>query len=658
MGFLAPAFLLGLAAIALPLWLHRLETESADRRPFSSAMLLERAEQRVHVRRRLRYFALLALRILLLALIAIAFAKPFLATPAEPAAIAASGSHLVVVDTSASMQRGSAADSSRSLANQALDDVPAGALVQVFAAASGLVPVTEPLIDRGTHRDAIRALEPVPARLDFGAAMARLDRVASTLPAPVTVHLVSDFQRSAMPARFADLAVPRVARLVTHRVEPAPAGNVGITALRENPDGVEVDLAGRGPAEVELSLNGSVVGRRTRAAGGPATIRFDAVGGDSGDNRLVARLAGTDDYAWDDRRYRVVERLEPEPVPVITSDEQGLPFVYLSTALAAGQATGFEARALPANDFDPRVLSRYRFAIVDDIGIIEAALEPALVAWVEAGGRLLAFAGQRAGGVDRLPVTAHRVAPAATRARATPLLSVGRYDASHPVLRETEGWNAVQFTSVLPVEARTGDDVVAVLEDDAPLIVESALGGGRVLLVTGGLDNRGNDLPVRPVFVGFVLATARFMSGTSGLAKSYTTGESLAAGAAVGQVLDPAGNEMLSLGAASDARRIALNDPGFYEVYTPDTDYLVAANVDRREADFEVVDAGVLADWTALYGAAAGSDSAGIAAVLPRQAIDLWPLALLLLVASVIGESLVANSLLGTGPGPGRGETA
>ena len=59
--------------MALPFWLHRLQTESSDRKPFSSAMLLETSEQRIHVRKKLRYFTLLALRVLCLALLAFAF---------------------------------------------------------------------------------------------------------------------------------------------------------------------------------------------------------------------------------------------------------------------------------------------------------------------------------------------------------------------------------------------------------------------------------------------------------------------------------------------------------------------------------------------------------------------------------------------------------
>src|SRR6185437_9779203 len=67
MTLLAPLFLAGLAAIALPLWLHLRREPRRSARPFSSAMLLRGAPQPLRVRRRWRERLLLALRVLLLA---------------------------------------------------------------------------------------------------------------------------------------------------------------------------------------------------------------------------------------------------------------------------------------------------------------------------------------------------------------------------------------------------------------------------------------------------------------------------------------------------------------------------------------------------------------------------------------------------------------
>ena len=78
MGFLAPWFLIGAAAVALPLYLHLLRRHTTTLQPFSSLMFFERRTQSSIRHRRLRYLLLLSLRIFLLVLLALAFANPYL----------------------------------------------------------------------------------------------------------------------------------------------------------------------------------------------------------------------------------------------------------------------------------------------------------------------------------------------------------------------------------------------------------------------------------------------------------------------------------------------------------------------------------------------------------------------------------------------------
>ena len=77
MGFLAPWFLAGLAAVGLPIWLHLLKQHKTTPLPFSSLMFFERRTQSSIKHRRLRYLLLFALRTALVALLALAFARPF-----------------------------------------------------------------------------------------------------------------------------------------------------------------------------------------------------------------------------------------------------------------------------------------------------------------------------------------------------------------------------------------------------------------------------------------------------------------------------------------------------------------------------------------------------------------------------------------------------
>ncbi len=77
MGFLAPWFLIGALAVGLPLWLHLLRQYKRTPQPFSSLMFFERRVQSSVKHRRLRYIALLCLRMLLILLLTLAFANPF-----------------------------------------------------------------------------------------------------------------------------------------------------------------------------------------------------------------------------------------------------------------------------------------------------------------------------------------------------------------------------------------------------------------------------------------------------------------------------------------------------------------------------------------------------------------------------------------------------
>src|SRR5689334_3738860 len=106
MNFLAPAFLAGLAAIAVPVIIHLIHRERRVVVEFPSLMFLQRIPYRSVRRQKLRHLLLLALRCAALALLVMAFARPFFAR--HTAAVTTSGAKEVVVllDRSASMAYG------------------------------------------------------------------------------------------------------------------------------------------------------------------------------------------------------------------------------------------------------------------------------------------------------------------------------------------------------------------------------------------------------------------------------------------------------------------------------------------------------------------------------------------------------------------------
>ena len=103
MSFLFPLYLIGLAAVSAPIVLHMIRRRSQKRTVFSSLMFLQPTLPRLQRRKRVENLLLLLLRCAALVLLAAAFARPFLAGPAPTQP---TGRRIVILlDTSASMQR-------------------------------------------------------------------------------------------------------------------------------------------------------------------------------------------------------------------------------------------------------------------------------------------------------------------------------------------------------------------------------------------------------------------------------------------------------------------------------------------------------------------------------------------------------------------------
>ena len=107
MSLLTPLFLVALAGLAIPVLLHLIQKERKNVVQFPSLMFLRRIPYQSVQRRRIRHWLLLAMRLAALALIVLAFARPFFRRQ-DVGAAAASGARevVVLVDRSYSMEYG------------------------------------------------------------------------------------------------------------------------------------------------------------------------------------------------------------------------------------------------------------------------------------------------------------------------------------------------------------------------------------------------------------------------------------------------------------------------------------------------------------------------------------------------------------------------
>jgi hypothetical protein len=650
MSLLAPAFLLGLLAVGLPWWLHRLSSDNPNKQKFSSLMFLEPGEPRRVLAKKVQYLLLLALRIGVLALLALAFAEPAIWRTPQAAGAEGARLHLIVLDGSASMGYGDRWQRARAAANDVLDAlgnddraqlVLAGRVFEVLGPATG---------DVAALRQTLNTVEPGVFRLEYGQLMRSIDGVLRTAQLPVVLDLVTDVQASGLPARFGELAPRRPAEVVIHDVADGPAANWTVDGFAASALSGELTANVRSFAAeaatrtLTLTQNGRAVAEQTVAvaAGGRAQATFAALDLASGPNRVEVALTPGDELAADDRRYLAIKRPEPRSVLLVAPDVEGRGALFTSAALETLTTLALTPTVRTSPLGDPP-LATYSFVVVTDAGLLDASQTTALQDYVESGGRVLLAAGPRSAGLAVVPITGQAL-------RSNPQMgargnvSIGEVDATHPALRGVEELRAASFSRYIDVAPAAEDRVLMRLADGTPLLLERPLGAGRVLLFTSSLDREWNDLPVQPAFVPLMAGVANHLLGGAGFTSEADLGSTLAVralGLQGGQIFDPRGAAALGLGAGSDD--VLLDQVGFYEVVGGGTTEVVAVNFDPRESDLAPLDAATLERWRGLGTRAADQTQAVAAATEPTVPSSLGPWLVIFLLMLVVVESVVGN---------------
>jgi hypothetical protein len=668
MGLLAPWFLAGAAALAVPLYLHLLRRHTTNPQPFSSLMFFEQRTQSSIKHRRLRYLLLLALRLSLLALLVLAFAGPFINRPAVSAAN--DKLLMLVVDNSFSMRAGSRlADAKREAASVLASRNPAER-AQVMVLGSQLQVLTQPTQDAATLSAAVESIEPGDARGNFGELARALRSTTESMPAPIELHFFSDMQKSDMPANFADAVLPANVLLVLHPVVKSGLPNWAVESV--NAPGqvwdvkkarVQAVIAGYGtPAAtrtVSLVVNGKTAATRSVEvpAAGRATVEFDSLDVPHGFSRCEVRIDSADALPDDDVSRFAVERSDPQKVLFLHESGDTRSPLYFGAALAAAAESAFTMESIPVAQAANVRPSDYAFVVLSDVVSLPASLENDLAQYVRAGGSVLVAAGTSEGGRQRIPVFDANVRNALYYTSAGGLAqTVGDADPSYAPIGKADRWSGVKFYYAVKVDD-AGSRVVARLTDQTPLLLEKQVGEGRVLLLASGLDNLTNDFPLHPDFVPFVEQTAFYLSGTarrsgSRLVDSFIDLRTSKEQAVSVEVTDPEGRRPLSLKEATSAQTYQVTQAGFYELRLANgRQDVIGVNPDRRESDLDVLPPDVLALWTGKNGAEPADATVAATASGPSEdkskPYGLWWYVMLLALAAALAESWVASRYLG-----------
>ncbi len=616
MGFLSPLFLAGLAAIAVPVLLHLFRRETAPEVPFAPVRYLRPTRIERQERRRIQDWWLLLLRALALAVLAFAFARPYVveALPEQTPVV-------IAIDTSYSMSPPETLAAARAAATEVLDDLPAGTPVALVTFDDRASVAAELTSDHGGVRALIASVTPGYGGTRYAAAIEAARAAIGERAGRAVV--VTDMQARGWSRGTATLPDDV-------DVEVVPVGvrvdNVLVRELTVQPDGARavVSNAGAQPVRVEARLerDGQAIGRATREL--PAGISADVTfAGPLEPGPYSVVVDDPTGFAADDVRHVLSGAAAPTGIRLLVGVETDRSLGYfLERAYAALGADDARRYAVETSVGDAALRAEALREAEVNVWLAATGIDrrqvSALEDYVRAGGRLIVACG---------PSLDARVADVVTRplgiglaptseARPETPGGVLANDPRHPMLaalgEARVALGRVHVARGCQMEAAAPASVVATFSSGRPAIAEARLGEGRLLVLATDLARQWNDLPVQPAFLPLV-------------------------GEMTAHLLGPRGRGVRTVG---DVTVAEYQRPGIWPIGAGGTP--VAVNVDVAESD-QARQAPEEFVASIVRQPRDGTRVEAVQAARAEQGQGLWRYGLMLLGATLIVEGVIAR---------------
>lgn len=715
MTFLNIALLGGALAFNIPLIIHLLNKSRYKRVDWGAMFLLEQVVRQNRKRVRLEQIIMLLVRCAIPVLLALAMAQPIL-NGWQQLVGSSPGSAVVMLDSSYSMQARdtdaqgqSRFDLAREQTRSLLNTMPEGSQGQVVRVGGGFDAVTQtltPELDRVGNKldnlEADRAIADGPAALREG---------VGTLGEANTVKrdlvLVSDFQRVSWAA---DSGIQR------DRLKKM------IEAMPVEPTIVLMPVAGEvgrnlSVTQVALSSRAIGVGQRVRivatvlntseqdAPDTPVTLRVDGVeqetqrlpidAGESADLVFFHQFEAGGPHtlevtlsdrvlAADDVYRAAVNVIASLPVLLVSGDRDGsrapLPFPenetdFLEVALEPFAASAdapladlIDAKVIGPQDLSDAELEGQRVVVLANVKALNNRQTEQLRAFVDGGGALLVFPG------DRLDVKSFNkllydrgdgLSPAAVSGLTGKGLG---FDEGATILDERHEhpalslWNdptngslsGAQIDIWYELKPDRDAQVIARLSTGHPLLVRRELGDGVVIVSATAIDTGWSNLPTTPIYLPLIQRLVAFAATHAEPDSNVMVGKPITA------LLDTEPEEERLTWQRPDGERIrrpvverggrwvcTLDDtalPGYYRLMIDDqTARVFAVNLPREESDLRRLSADELEALAESIGAIVIEDAEAYAAYDKnrRHGRPMWRVVWMLVLVLVFGELLL-----------------
>ena len=601
LAFLAPLFLAGLAALAIPIVVHLVHRERKEPLAFPSLMFLRRIPFRSARRQRIRNWLLFLLRCAALVLIAAAFARPWLNRPAAAGGRAGNGRDVIVLlDNSYSMERPAGWRRAQDAARAEIGSLGASDRAAVVVFGTTAHAVSRLTADHDRALAAIAAARPSSQATAYAPALKLAASLLADAHRAAEVVLITDHQRNGWRAgERVELPDARLRSIDVGADDVANVAVAGVTFTRSTFAGRDrliptARIANHAARATEVGVRLEVDGRTHQtqsvrvAAHGAAAVRFDPIFAPAGELPAVIQIdAAGDEIVRDNAWHFVLTRGDRISIKAASATTGSL--FYVTRALAVLNEPRVDIEQVAARQIGD--LATTDAVIFADTDLPGGDAGRNLEDFVTRGGGLIVIAG-RGASADHplLPARAGRLI-----SRDGAPVSIVAIDNGHFVFEPFRAGASAELSlarvqQYRGLQPRTDAAVLARFSDGQPALIERVVGKGRVVMVATALDGRASDLVLQPAFVPFMHQLVRYAAG-SGPVVARTVGQPVDLGAYVAASRDaiiatPAGARIRMR--AGTARTLRLDEAGLYQIREAGeggTTRIIAANVDARESD-------------------------------------------------------------------------
>lgn len=688
MNFLAPAFLAGLAAVAVPILIHLINRERKVVVEFPSLMFLQRIPYRSVRRQKIRHLLLLILRCLALAMLVAAFARPFFQKRQN--AISTTGAREVVIllDNSASMGYANRWTKAKDAAKKVVGGLGANDHATLVLFASDASVASEPMATPDRIAAAINASKLSAEATRYAPALKLATQIigASTLPRREVV-LISDYQKAGW-ANHNEIVFPRGTTVTPIDLGGPAASDIAVSQVTTDRDStgdrdrvtVAARLINTGAATKNIVATLAIGGRdaQTKQANVPAhgatQVAFTPIAVPSGATKGAVRIT-PDSLTQNDVLDFTIAPDEAVSVLIVEPTKPRVnESLFLSRALAIGDRPSFRVAQKSIDALTPRDLDGRALVVLDEVNPPGGEVGRRLRAVLDGGAGVIVVPGMER--LEEWPPEWRAIMPATLGAAVDRSGDAGgtlsQVDYAHPIFEifnapRSGDFSTARFYRYRALTAQPNASVIARFDDGSPALVERGVAEGKLIVWASTLDSYWTNFPLQPVFLPFVHQLGKhagryadprpwFIAGDvldlsrhGELTTPFTGGR--AADSAASLVIESPSGVRERATPSGAGHLVSLREQGFYELRGPNTPVgsgrPIAVNVDPAESDLSHLDPqDIVVAVTAVPGQATpGADLNSSTPQDQERRQRIWWYLLLVAVLILGGETMLSNRL-------------